>query len=107
MNRLIYYVLRGGILLAVVFIAIGFALGAINPAGVPSATLKLSDLGPELGTLSPAGFLGLGVLLMILTPVSRVFLSLLAYVGVRDRPYVLITVVVLADLLVGMLLGLG
>lgn len=107
LNRLLYHVLRGGVLLAVVFIATGFALGTLDPAGLPSAPLNLSDLGQELATLSPAGFLGLGVLLMILTPVSRVFLSVLAYVDERDRLYVLITVVVFANLLVGMLLGLG
>jgi len=64
----------------VIFIGIGFAVGAVNPAGLPRAPLDLSLLGPELVELSPAGFLGLGVLLMILTPVARVLLSILAYV---------------------------
>ena len=90
-----------------IFIGIGLGLGAVNPAGLPSAPLHLSLLGPELVELSPAGFLGLGVLLMILTPVTRVLLSILAYVRERDRTYVAITVLVFVTLLAGMVLGLG
>ena len=90
-----------------IFIGIGFALGAVNPSGLPRAPLDLSLLGPELVELSPAGFLGLGVLLMILTPVARVLLSILAYVHGRDRIYAAITVLVFVTLLAGMIIGLA
>lgn len=44
---------------------------------------------------------------MVLTPMARVVLSIVAYLDERDRVYVLITVVVFANLLVGMVLGLA
>ena len=105
LNVLIYRVLWGGIILSVALIFIGLGLGSVNPAGLPRAPLKLLDLGTALGQLSPAGFLALGVIVMILTPVARVVLSVLIYVEERDRAYVVITLVVFLNLLFGIVLG--
>jgi uncharacterized membrane protein len=105
LNLLIYRVLWGGIILSVTLILIGLGLGSLNPAGLPQAPLKLLDLGTALGQLTPAGFLALGVIVMILTPVARVVLSVLIYVEERDRAYVVITLVVFLNLLFGIVLG--
>ncbi len=102
---LIYRVLWGGILLSVVLIFIGLLLGSLSPGQLPQTPLKPAELATALVSLSPAGFLALGVIAMILTPVARVFLSILVYLEERDRVYVLITVIVLANLLFGIVLG--
>ena len=44
---------------------------------------------------------------MVLTPVARVFLSVLSYVSEGDRVYVAVTLIVLSALTTGMVLGLG
>ena len=46
-----------------------------------------------------------GLLLLIATPIARVTLSLIAFAGERDRAYVLITLIVLAILLYGLISG--
>lgn len=107
MNRLIYHVLRGGIVLSVSFILFAFVLDAVTGAGLPQATLLPRDIARELSRFSPGGFLSLGILILLLTPVARVMLSLISYAKERDMTYVGITGVVLANLLLGILLGVG
>jgi uncharacterized membrane protein len=102
---LIYRTLWGGILLSVSLILVGLGLGALNPNALPRTPLKPAALAAALVAFSPAGFLALGVIVMILTPVARVLLSILVYAEERDRLYVLITAIVFANLLFGIVLG--
>lgn len=48
---------------------------------------------------TPAGYVNLGILVLIFTPVARVFVSLLAYAEERDRTFSGLTLLVLANLL--------
>jgi len=107
MNRLIFHVLRGGIVLSVAFILFAFVLDAVSGAGLPAATLLPRDIVREVSRFNPSGFLSLGILVLLLTPVARVLLSLISYAKERDLTYVGITGVVLANLLIGILLGVG
>src|SRR5207249_496678 len=52
----------------------------------------------------PTGYLNLGVLVLIFTPVARVLLSLLSFLEERDRAYVLMTGIVLTNLLISVVL---
>jgi uncharacterized membrane protein len=52
--------------------------------------------------LNPEAILQLGVLLLIATPVARVFFSLILFAIARDKLYVAITVVVLTTLAIGL-----
>lgn len=65
--------------------------------------VSIQGLAGGLGTFSPYSWIELGVLLLIATPVSRVFASALLFAAERDRIYVLVTSVVLALLLFSML----
>ncbi len=104
-NRIIFYLLRSGVLAAIVLVSIGLLLAA---AGSPlsSEALRPDRLPGELGALHPAGFLSLGILVLILTPVARVFLSIFYFAKERDRAYVVITVTVFLILMAGVALGL-
>jgi uncharacterized membrane protein len=51
--------------------------------------------------------LSLGILFLIFTPVARVALSVSYFAREKDRAYVLITLIVLANLLLGLALGLA
>ena len=99
--------LRGGILLAVAFILLGIGSKVASGSAFPSQPVPLYLIAGELGGLSPAVLLSLGVLLLILTPVARVFLSVLVFADERDWTYVLITAIVFANLMVGVVLELA
>ncbi len=103
-NRLIFYVLRGGVVLSITVILVGFALAATGRP-MPPDGLHPTEIPGELAAGQPAGFLGLGILLLILTPVARVFLSVFYFAREKDRTYVLITVFVFAILMVGIVIG--
>jgi uncharacterized membrane protein len=47
----------------------------------------------------------LGLVLLIMTPIARVLFTLVAFIIQRDRLYILITSVVLALLLYGLIAG--
>jgi len=55
----------------------------------------------------PTLLLRLGVIVMILTPVSRVVVSIAAFLRERDYRFAAITLVVLATLICSILLGLS
>jgi len=75
-----------------------FANG-ISPldAGPP---LDPGDLGAEILGLQPAGFLWLGLLIVIAAPIARVVLAAIAYARDRDRTMVLVSIAILAVLAV-------
>lgn len=104
-NRLIFYVLRGGVILAVAIVLVGLALLAAGRP-MPPGGLRPTEIPRELAAGSPAGFLGLGVLLLMLTPVARVLLSVAYFARERDRAYVAITLTVFLILMAGVALGL-
>jgi uncharacterized membrane protein len=101
---LIPKMLKGGLnlsmLLLVAGIAVRMAFGAHEGPHVSLATL------PEaLLALDPEGLMGLGVLVLIFTPIARVVASLGFFARARDRPYVALTLIVLVNLVAGALIG--
>jgi uncharacterized membrane protein len=103
-NRLIYHVLRGGVLVSVAVLLFGFVLVGIKNSPLPDRSLSPRSLAPQLAQFTPAGYLSLGVLLLIFTPVARVLLSLLSFAEDRDRTYALMTGIVLLNLLISVFL---
>lgn len=99
LNLLIFHVLRVGVIVSVAILLFGFILVGLERGPLPSGTIPPRLLPPDLLRFAPAGYLSLGVLVLIFTPVIRVFLSLLSYAEDRDGTYVLMTGFVLANLL--------
>ncbi|HEY9899972.1 MAG TPA: DUF1634 domain-containing protein [Pantanalinema sp.] len=77
-------------------------LSRVNPAAVPHTLPQLIH-GIQAG--DPIALMGLGILLLILTPTLRVVTSLVLFIKQRDWLYTLICTFVLAMLLIGMALG--
>jgi len=103
-NRLIYHVLRGGVVVSVAFIVFAFILESLGGGDIPSHSIAARNLLPQLVRFTPAGYLNLGILLMIFTPVARVVLSFLSFAEERDRTYVVLTAFVLLNLSVSVFL---
>ena len=103
-NRLIYHVLRGGVLVSVAVLLFGFILVGAKSAALPDHSVPTRSLIPQLVEFTPAGFLSLGVLVLIASPMVRVLVSLLSFAEDRDRTYVLMTGIVLVNLLISVFL---
>lgn len=114
-EQLIGNLLRIGVLIAAaVALAGGIAWlathGHLRPdyhvfRGQPA---ELRSVGGVVGgalALHSAAIVQLGLLLLIATPIARVAFSLVAFAVQRDRLYVIITCIVLAVLLFGLLGG--
>jgi uncharacterized membrane protein len=86
-------------------LAIGFVLmvaDAISPtSGGPN--LDLATLGAQLVALDPAGFLWLGVVVVIAAPIGRVIVAALAYAREADWLMVGVSIAILAVIAVGVL----
>lgn len=118
-DRLIAYVLRGGVTISVIVVLAGLiitfahhreyfrsrpALGALtNPGTSYPSTIGAVVVGVREGR--GQAIVTLGLLLLIATPVARVAVSIAVFVIERDRLYVVITAVVLTLLLLSFVLG--
>ncbi len=106
-------VLRGGVLLSGAIILIGVILFYIryfsagsgnNAAAFPHS---LGAVGQGLARGDPLAIIALGLLVLLITPVLRVAVSIVAFGLERDWRYVVITSIVLAILIVSFVLGRG
>lgn len=99
--------LRLGTYLAVALIAIGVVLMLAtgrSPLDIAPA-FEPARLIADLVGLQPAGFLWLGLVVVLLTPAARVAVSGLGYARAGDRSMALIAGLVLVVILTGVLIG--
>lgn len=108
-EQIVGNLLRAGVLSAAGIVLVGAVLylrqhGATIPdyekfKGEPPALRRFTDVVADAMTLDGLSVIQLGLLVLLATPVARVAFSVIAFVLLRDRLYVLITLVVLAVLL--------
>jgi uncharacterized membrane protein len=112
-ERIIALLLQGGVVLAIVVVLLGAVL-YLGEDGRRIADFQVFrgepwDLRhtPSVLAAAAAGqgqaVIQLGVLILIATPVARVIFALLAFARDRDLTYIVVTAIVLAVLLYGML----
>ncbi len=119
METLIGHLLRAGVLTSMTFVAAGLVLMFVHHPSYlrssedlrrltsPGAAFphSLAEVGAGLREARGQAVVALGLILLILTPILRVAVSIVAFALRRDRPFVLVTSAVLALLLVSFLLG--
>ncbi len=91
--------LSRGTMSAVALLAIGVVLLAAagrSPLDTGFAPLDLARLPSDIVALRPEGFLWLGLIAVIFTPISRVLASLVGFWRAGDRRMVLISVAILS-----------
>jgi uncharacterized membrane protein len=117
MELWISYVLRAGVTASAAVIGLGLVLLLLQgPAGgEPTSIAQLHKADRTLATVTPGATLEgithfranalieMGVLLLILTPTARVAMTAILFALQRDRTFVLITSIVLAMLVLGLL----
>ena len=106
-NRLIFYTLRIGVLISVLFAILGLTSWAIEGfdslEALSGTTINASIISGLAG--NPSGLIYLAIAVLIATPVLRVALSSVYFAFEGDKKYVLITVTVLAMLLFALVSG--
>jgi uncharacterized membrane protein len=113
LNSIISRVLKYGVIISTVLLLTGLTLIIMErPVGLPSSVQQLvsSNYGKptlDVGQLfsgaaqgMPIFVIQLGLVVLLATPVVRVFASVIVFAAERDRTYVAITLTVLAILLV-------
>lgn len=103
------HLLRTGVILSAMVVAVGglaFLIrhGAGAPQyhafrGEPSDLRSVPGIVADALALSSRGWIQLGLILLILTPIARVAFSVFAFARERDRTYVVATLIVLGLLL--------
>jgi uncharacterized membrane protein len=101
--------LRTGVLCAALVVLVGGVLylvryGRSAPAyaifrGEPADLRSVGGILREAGALRRAGMIQLGLLILIATPIARVFFAVLAFLWERDFLYVAFTLIVLGVLI--------
>ena len=104
-ERMVNRILVVGVAVAVALMAAGLVLGVVDRRGLPAHVVPLGDLPSLLGSLDPAAYLSLGLMVLFATPFVRVAGSIVAFAREHDRRYVLITAVVLVVMCLGVVLG--
>lgn len=116
MELWVSYTLRIGVSLAGLVILLGVILYVIQgsdgaghlqsmndlkPGRNNTIDVSWSSIGSGLKDFESIAIIQLGLLILLLTPVTRVALTLVLFLRTRDRIFALITAVVLAILLLG------
>src|SRR5689334_8343039 len=109
-NNLISRVLQVGVIASSTVIIIGLLLFLFQPDALKSQRLEdfphtLDQFASAIAHLQPLAIIMLGLIILIATPILRVVFSILAFFLEHDYRYVIITCIVLALLIFGMLLG--
>jgi len=115
----ISYILRGGVIISIILVTLGSILTFMHHPDYTSHTQPLKEI-PKVAQQFPTtladtwtsvkefrgqGLVVVGLLVLLLTPVIRVAASIIAFALQKDRPFVLITAIVLAILILSFVLG--
>lgn len=114
MDKLISNVLRTGVIISLILILIGtvllFADNGSNSftmaqiinvnSKINSSIFSIAGMVNGLFSLQGADFILLGIIVLILTPITRVITSVLSFLYERNWLYVIITVIVFIDIMV-------
>lgn len=97
-------ILRWGMVLSLGLMFTGLVLGVVSGTETV-VVLPLERIPGALLDLEPLAFLSLGIVLLIATPLARVFGALCVFLQERDGKFVLISLAVLAAVAAAVLLG--
>ncbi|WP_292320282.1 DUF1634 domain-containing protein [Caldisphaera sp.] len=107
------WTLRIGVIISAILIIFGFALILIHNGGGPytlnqlvnpqsnvnTKTIKFSTIYSGVESLNGVDIILLGLIILIATPVLRVFIGILQFVREKDYLYTIITIIVFFNLM--------
>ena len=109
LERSIARLLTGGTYLSIGLMAVGVVLmlaGGISPLA-PAPPFEPAEIPADIMALRPVGFLWLGLLVILATPVARVAASGLGFALGGERRMALVALAILIVIAVGVGVGVG
>ncbi len=107
LNTTIHGLLIVGLAVSTFIMLFGLVLDVILHRKVPSDVTRFDEVATRIRSFRPSGFLSLGLLVLIATPILRVVGSFAAFVHERDWRYAGITFLVLMILAISVMSGRG
>jgi len=106
LDRLLSALLLVGLSLAIVLMVVGAGLAAAHADGGIGHAGSVSDIPRALAGLEPGGFVDLGLLVLLATPVARVLVLLIGFASRRAWLFSAISLAVLAIVALSVVIGL-
>jgi len=107
LNAVVHSVLIIGLVISSALMLVGIGLNLVYQREFPVAVPSIADVLIRVAALRPSGFLALGLLALIATPILRVLGSIGAFLYERDWRFAGITTLVLLILTISLLFGKG
>jgi uncharacterized membrane protein len=107
LNQVVHQMLVVGLAISTALMLMGVALDLVLRRDPPTSVPGFGDVFNRVVALRPSGFLDLGLLMLIATPILRVIGSIIAFLYERDWRYVAITCLVLGIVMLSLVLGSG
>jgi uncharacterized membrane protein len=96
-----------GLVISSALMLTGLALDLLLQREAPTNVPSIMEIFQRVVALQPSGFLALGLLVLIATPILRVVTSIIAFLYERDWRYALITFLVFLIVVSSILFGSG
>lgn len=103
-DRYVHMVLRAGMVLSISVLVFGLLLYVLSPGGVEE-DLPLDKIAEGLLEGNPIAFLDLGIVLLILTPLSRVLTAAVVFVVDREPRFVAVSLIVITAIALAIAVG--
>ncbi len=107
LNDVVHGVLIIGLLASMATMLAGLVLAVVRHRPLATTAPDIGGVWARVEALRPSGFLALGILVLIATPIFRVLGSFVVFSYERDWRYAGITMIVLLVLISSLLLGRG
>jgi uncharacterized membrane protein len=107
LNEVVHGVLIVGLVISTVLMLAGVGLDFVYQRDLPTVVPDIGEVVSRVVALRPSGFLALGLLVLIATPILRVVGSIGAFIYEHDWRFASLTALVLMILLVSLVLGRG
>jgi uncharacterized membrane protein len=107
LNEVVHGVLIVGLVISTVLMLAGVGLDFVYQRDLPTVVPDIGEVVSRVVALRPSGFLALGLLVLIATPILRVIGSIGAFIYEHDWRFASLTTLVLMILLVSLVLGRG
>lgn len=107
LNQVVHAVLIVGLVLSTALMLIGLGLSLLTERKLPETVPEVGEVVRQVVALRPSGFLALGLLVLIATPILRVIGSIGVFLYERDWRFAGISTLVFIIMLTSILLGHG
>lgn len=105
LDRMVSRVLAVGLVVAIVLMVVGGVLALVGQGPSPSSEVSVTDMPRALAALESEGFLTLGLLVLLATPIARVLALVAGFAHTRSRVFCYMSGVVLVILALSAYLG--